>query len=206
MTVSTGNLSGWLQKGFDLYKANLVPLIVLGLVAFLVGAVTLGILALPMYAALIVVVLKLVDRQPASTEIGVLFADKSYWGQAIVFFVAVIGVQLAVAFTIGRIPFLGLLVKPLLSLAVSIATMFTVFLIADRKLAFWPAVTTSLNKVASNPVPYAIASVLAGVLSCLGLVLCGIGIVATMPLGVCIMAHVYRDAFSDDAPAAPAAP
>jgi hypothetical protein len=212
MAVSTDSLSGWVQKGFDLYKANLVPLIILGLVAFLVGAVTLGILALPMYAALIVVVLKLVDRQPTSTDIGVLFADTSCWGQAILFFFAIVGVQLVVAFTIGLVPFLGQLVQGAVTLALCFATMFALPLIADRKLAFWPAVTTSLNKVLSNPVPYAIAALVAYVLSSIGAVLCGIGIVVTMPLGVCIMAHVYRDAFSDGAPAAataappPAAP
>ena len=206
MAVSTDNLSGWLQRGFDLYKANLVPLIVLSLVAFVLSVVTLGILACPLYAALIVVVLKLVDRQPTSTDIGVLFADTSYWAQAILLFLAIVGVQLVVAFTIGLVPFLGQLVQAAVTLAICFATLFTLPLIADRKLAFWPAVTTSLNKVLSNPVPYAVAALVAYVLSSIGAVLCGIGIVVTMPLGVCIMAHVYRDAFGGGAPLAPPPP
>jgi uncharacterized membrane protein len=202
MTVSTSNLGGWLQKGFDLYKANLVPLVLLSLVGFVVGAVTLGILALPMAGAITIVVLKLADRQPTSTDVGVLFADTSHWTQAILFFIAVLVVELAVTFTIGLIPILGMLIKPVVSLVISFSTMFTLLLIVDRKLAWWPAVTTSLDKVMSNPAPYLIAALMALVLSCIGVVLCGIGIVVTMPIGVCIMAHVYRDAFGAGAPAA----
>ena len=206
MAVSTVNLGGWFQKGFDLYRANLVPLILLSLVGFLVGAFTLGILALPMYGALMLVVLKLVDRQPADTGIGALFADTSHWGQAILFFFALAIVHLVVAFTIGLVPFLGQLVQSLVSAVIGFVTMFTLFLIADRKLALGPAVTTSMAKVLSCPGPYLIAGLAALVLSGLGVLFFGIGIVVTLPLGVCIMAHVYRDAFADGIPAGTAVP
>ena len=41
-------------------------------------------------AAIILVVLKLVDQQKPSFEIGALFEDRSYWVQAILLFVAIL--------------------------------------------------------------------------------------------------------------------
>lgn len=202
MTVSMENLGSWIQKGFDLYKANLVPLITLSVVAFVATVVTLGILALPMYGAIILVVLKLVDQQKPSFEIGALFEDRSFWVQAILLFVAVLGVEIVFHYTLGKIPFLGGLLGMILGLAINIATMFSLFLIAERKMAFWPAVLASVDKVKANPVPLAILAVVSNVLG----FLCCIGGIVLAPFGFAIMAYVYRDVFREEAAPAAAAP
>jgi len=55
----------WFEKGFALYKQNIVPLILASLIALVLGTATLGILAGPMLAGLFLMVLAFHDgREP----------------------------------------------------------------------------------------------------------------------------------------------
>ncbi len=49
----------WMQKSFDLFKANIGPLILISLVALLLSSISMGILAGPMMAGLALVTLAL---------------------------------------------------------------------------------------------------------------------------------------------------
>jgi len=73
--------------------------------------------------------------------------------------------------------------------------MFGLYLIVDRKMSFWPASLASINLVKSNFFPFAGLMIVAGVLGYIGVIACGIGILVTLPLTVCIIAVAYRDLF-----------
>ena len=63
----------WIQAGFNLWKDNLALLIVAALIAILLSCVTVGILAGPMMAGLIMISLALVDKKEPKPQSGDVF-------------------------------------------------------------------------------------------------------------------------------------
>ena len=51
----------WIEAGFSLYKENFVVLVLANLIAAILSAVTLGILAGPMFAGLIIIILAIIS-------------------------------------------------------------------------------------------------------------------------------------------------
>ena len=182
-------------------------LIVAALVAVLLSCVTLGILAGPMMAGLVLIALQLVDQKGSKPEVGKVFQGFTYFLPAFLF-VLVWGAILVVAgLLLNLILCVGMVLAYALGLALSTLLMFGMFMIVDKGMAFWPASMASLNEVKSNFWPllgfYVVSSLLSGV----GSILCGIGVVITLPIGLCMCAVAYRELFpKGEAPAAPSAP
>ena len=52
----------------------------------------------------------------------------------------------------------------------------------------------------TNIWPFVGLGILVSIISAIGAVACGIGVIVTLPISVCIMAVVYRDIFSQPMP------
>jgi uncharacterized protein involved in cysteine biosynthesis len=186
------DFGGWIQKGFDLYKDNIGVLILAALIAVLLTTITGGILAGPMAAGLILIVLRLHDKSAPKPEVGDLFKGFEHFLQTFLFFL-VWGVLFFVAITIlNFVPCLGQLLAIALGFALPALLMFSLFLIVDKKMEFWPASMASLNKVKENPWPFLGLSVVSSIIGGLGTIACGIGIAVTLPIHICILAVTYR--------------
>lgn len=74
--------------------------------------------------------------------------------------------------------------------------MFSIPLIVDKKMAFWPAMQLSRAKVLQHPWRIGVLAACAGVLGGLGIIGFVIGIVLTLPLNYLIVLHLYEDIFS----------
>ena len=195
----------WIGKGFEIYKQNLGILIPAGLVAVLLSAVTVGILAGPMMVGLILIVLRLLDGAEPKPAVGDVFKGFSYFANSFLFCL-VWGLILFVAnLVLAFIPCVGMILSYALSLAVGTLIMFAPFLIAERNMAFWPASMESLNAVKPQVFPLLGLYVVASLIGSVGAILCGIGIVATLPITACILAVAYRE-YMAPAAAAPQAP
>ena len=55
--------SEWIERGFNLYKANFGTLVLASLIAWALSCVTVGILAGPMLAGLLLITLGLFDKK-----------------------------------------------------------------------------------------------------------------------------------------------
>ena len=53
----------WIESGFTLYKENIGLLIAVSAIALVISSVTVGILAGPMLAGVILITLKLIDKE-----------------------------------------------------------------------------------------------------------------------------------------------
>ncbi|HJZ13236.1 MAG TPA: hypothetical protein VJ521_13860 [Acidobacteriota bacterium] len=73
--------------------------------------------------------------------------------------------------------------------------MFTLPLIVDKKLDFWQAMEMSRKTVMRNFLKVLGLSILAGLISISGVLLCCIGVLLTMPIGFGAVAFAYEDLF-----------
>jgi uncharacterized membrane protein len=197
MTDLTNKFGDWIKEGFDLYKSNLGVLVLPSLIAFLLTGVTLGLLAGPMGAGMILIVLRLKDGSQPSPKAGDVFQGFQYFLPSFLFCIVWGAILFMGCLILGSIPCLGQVLSICFCFAASTFLMFGLFLIVDRKMDFWPASMASIEKVKPAFFPFLGLSVVASILGEIGVIACGIGIFITMPLYFTILAVTYRDVFTD---------
>ena len=190
----------WIQQGWELYKANIGIWIVASLLAIVISGATIGILSGPMMAGLAWMALSMVDRKDPKPQMGDVFKGFDYFLQSFLFFLVWGIIMLAISF-ISLIPCIGALVVIVVSITLHTALMFGLFLIVDKKMDFWPASMLSLNVVKPNFFPFLGLLVVAMLIGHVGAIACGIGVIVTMPITVCILAVAYRNVFGVQAAA-----
>ena len=189
----------WIEKGFNLYKENFGILVLASLIAVIVSAITVGILAGPMAAGVILIIFQLVDRKEPKPEVGTLFRGFDFFLHSFLFFV-IWGIAVFIASLIlGLVPCIGQLASLFVVFVAHALLMFGLFLIVDRKMEFWPASVESFNMVKRNFWPFLGFSIVSNLIGSIGAVACGIGVVFTLPIQVCILTVAYREIFDDKA-------
>ena len=193
----------WIENGFNLYKNNFGILVLASLIAVVLSAVTVGILAGPMFAGMLLITLGLFDKQEPRPEVGDVFKGFGYFLQSFLF-VIVWGIALLiVSFLLALVPCVGQLAALFVVYAAQAFLMFGLFLIVDEGMEFWPASMESINKVKTNFWPFLALSIVSGIIGGIGAILCGIGVVITLPIQATILTVAYREIFSGTvAPAA----
>lgn len=189
-------LNEWLVEGFHVYKEHFGVLLAASLLTVLLSILTAGILAGPLLAGMALMTLRLYDRAGNSVTAGNVFQGFRYFLPSFLFFLVWgFGVGLA-SVLLNLIPMLGQLGTLILVFGVFSLTMFGLFLIVDDKRAFWPASMGSIQAVIANLWPFLGFGAITLVVGQIGTILCGIGLVLTLPLQFCILAVAYREVFS----------
>jgi len=185
----------WIEKGFNLYKANFGILVLVSLIAGALSTVTLGVLAGPMTAGVLLITMSLFDSKEPKPEVGDLFKGFNYFLQTFLFCL-VWGVALFIAsFILNMVPCVGQLASICLFFIAGAFLMFGLFLIVDKEIDFWSASIESFNKVKTNFWPFLGLSVVAGIIGFIGVIACVIGLVFTYPIYFCILTVAYREVF-----------
>ena len=192
--------SEWIQQGWELYKANIGVWIVASLLVIVINVATLGLLGGPMMAGLVWMALVLVDRKDPKPQMGDVFKGFDCFLQSFLFYLVWGIIMLAISL-VSLIPCVGTLVVIVVSITLHTALMFGLFLIVDKKMDFWPASMLSLNVVKPNFFPFLGLLVVAMLIGHVGAIACGIGVIVTMPITVCILAVAYRNVFGVQAAA-----
>lgn len=185
----------WIDAGFTLYKNNFVVLILTGLISVILSAVTMGILAGPMFAGLFIITLGLFDKKEPKPEIGDVFKGFQYFLDSFLFLLIWGAIALALSLVLSLIPCAGQILSVIVSIVIGTFIMFGLCLIVDRKMNFWDASMASINLVKLNFLPFAGLLIIAKVLGSIGLIACGIGVVITLPITFCILVVAYRNLF-----------
>ena len=195
-------IGDWVSRGFELYKSNIGTMIAAGAIAMVLSAVTMGILGGPMMAGLIMIVLATLRKQEPKPGAGDVFKGFEVFANAFLFVL----VFFLVGLVLNVIPLLGQLLYVVYSLGVGTLVMFGLFLIADRRMAFWPAAMASIEKVKPNFWPFLGLYVVSCIIGSLGMILCGIGVLITIPIHFCIMSVAYSEVFAPGAETASCVP
>jgi hypothetical protein len=186
----------WIDRGFKLYQANFVLLILSALVAVLVSTFSLMILAGPMIIGLCMITLRLVDEEELAPSPGDLFQGFSKFLDGFLYAFILTLAIIVLNLVLGVIPCLGTLAAVFASLVISALVMFAPFKIADSSTPFWPACQESIEIVKVSFWPFLGLYLVASLLGQLGMVLCGIGLFLTLPLTFCILGVAYRDVYT----------
>ncbi len=193
----------WIERGFALYKQNLSTLILAGLIAVVLGSVTVGILAGPMLAGVLLITLGLFDNAQPKPEFTTVFRGFDYFLNSLLFLL-VWGVALFIlSLILGLIPCIGQIVSVFAVLIAQALLMFGLFLIVDQHMAFWPASRASFDMVKTNFWPFLGFSIVASIIGSIGAIAFGIGLAVTLPIQACILTVAYRDVFGRAQTAAP---
>jgi uncharacterized membrane protein len=192
-----GKFGDWIKEGFDLYKQNLSVLILSSLIAYALTVVTLGILGGPMFAGLIKIVLRLHDKEQPPPTVGDVFQGFHYFLPSFLFTLVWGLIFGAGACILGFVPCIGPLIAIALTLAGVAFLMFGFYLIVDQGMDFWPASMASIEKVKPDFFPFLGLYLVAAIIGELGVLACGIGVFATMPICFAILAVTYRDVFAE---------
>ncbi len=195
----------WIEQGFSLYKANFGLLVLATLVAFVLSTVTLGILAGPFFAGLLMITLRLVDGTEPPPAVGDVFGGFSCFLHSFLFVLVWFVVMLIGATLLGLVPCVGQIASVFFSYALQALLLFALFLIAEHKMDFWSASTRSIEVVKTNFWPFLALTIVVGIIGSLGAIACGIGIVFTAPIAFCVYTVAYREVFGGG-PAATQAP
>lgn len=185
----------WIEKGFNLYKENFGVLVLASLIAFALTAVSVGVLAGPMMAGILLITLALFDKKEPKPEVGDVFKGFGYFLDSFLFILLWgVGV-LVVSLILAIVPCIGQLASLFLIYAVQTFLVFGMFLIVDKQTDFWPASMESINKVKPSFWPFLGLCIVAGLIGSIGAIACGIGVVLTVPIQACILTVAYRDVF-----------
>lgn len=185
--------SEWVQQGFDVYKANLPILILCALIAVVISVASVGILLGPMMAGMLMVALKLFDRVEPAPDVGALFQGFNVFVPALLYTLALTVISIVLSLVLSLLPCFGTILGIFLSSALQAITLFALPYIVEKNLDAVSAIKASIEQIKPAFWPMLGFTLVIGILSQLGAIACGIGVVVTLPLYFTSLAAAYRD-------------
>lgn len=190
------NLGVAFSSGWDVYKNNFGPLFLGMLIVCLLGAVTCGICAAPLICGLFMMILKFLRNSEPKPTAGNVMDGFQKFGAAFLSVLVIGIISFAVEAIVCQIPFVGIVLSYIISVAMSAASTWSLLLVADKNATFGEAIGTSVQLMTKGPFwGFVLVSFVAGIVGALGIVACGIGVLFTMPLAMCIMVAAYEEAY-----------
>jgi predicted Ser/Thr protein kinase len=99
------------------------------------------------------------------------------------------------SFVVDTLTWLGFLCLIVPGVYLMVAWMWTLPLIIDKRLDFWPAMQTSMKVVNKNWWKFLLAFVVFGLVAFSGVVACGFGVFITIPIGMAALMYAFEDVF-----------
>jgi hypothetical protein len=191
MALRTIDIGAELGNGWRLFQANMGTLVLAGVIATVVSAVTCGILGGPLAAGMFLVVRRLLKNDPVKPQAGDVFKGLDFFVQSLllVIFAVVAGCILAWIPVVGQ----------LAGIAIGAVMMWALAFVAYQKLTAVDALKKVFEHTKNGEftVPLLFA-VIASLISGLGVLACGVGIFFTIPLAYCMMACCYESLFGGE--------
>jgi MFS family permease len=178
-----------IQQSFDLYKNNFGTLLLAGLVAGLLSAITLGILAGPLFGGFLVLCQKLSRGEKG--EVSEVFAHFDKFLPTFLVTLVVFAASLAL-YIIAFVPFIGWIVQLVVSPIIGLLYFLALGFVVDKNMKPFDAIKSSINVYASEPVLLWIYALIFGILSSIGAIIFFVGIILTLPFGIVGYAIAYQ--------------
>lgn len=184
-----------ISRVFDVWFKNVVVLAVPMLLAILIGGITIFILAGPMMAGMAFICLKLLRGEKA--EIGDVFSKFDKFVPALILCL-IGGVAGCALGAVSMIPVLGSLIAIAAGPLLSAGVIFGLCGIVDKNLDFGPATKEAIDRIKVKPLETWLAALIFDVLSGVGFIACGIGVLVTLPISVLGMTIIYLEGAGAD--------
>ena len=176
-----------ISRGWALFKDNMGLLIVVNLLGLVLASCTCGVLAGPMMVGDVLIIRRLLKKDPVTPQVGDVFKGFERFLDAFLWGLVLSIVTSVVTFTVvGLAVMAGIIQIGLMHIAIG-------------GLSFSDTLNRVFNEIATKPFwMLVLVCFIASLLSCLGVFLCGIGIVLTMPIMTCIAVCAYDTAYGGE--------
>ena len=184
------NLEKNLQNSIDLYLNNFGIIFIATLVASILSVISIGILTGPLFGGLMVLNLKILRDRPV--VLNEIFAHFSKLLPTLILSL----VSGICSFIAGKIPFIGPFVSIVWSPFILIITSFAIILVIEKEFTPIAAVKEGIAYFKTDPLVIWIYALIASILSAIGLIIFGIGVLLTIPFATICMSVAYHE-YSD---------
>jgi len=180
------NLGSWISRGWDMITADMGPFLLLGLIYIAIIAVASGtvigelLVIGPLQVGFFIIIFGKMRGNPIN--IGDIAKGFNFFVAAVLSNI-LIGVFSAVGFLLCIIP--GIIVASLY--------IFTPAIIAEKNLDFWEAMEESRKLAKDHLFEMILFVIILAVINLIGFLLCGIGVIFTMPLTFAATAIGYDE-------------
>ena len=191
-------------EGWNMFKENMGVCILSVLVAGIVSGVTFGICAGPLTCGVYMILRRLAKKSEPKPTVGDVFKGFDLFLQAFLL-LFICGIVYCVAqVVLMLIPVVGWLVLMLLCFVYGPVITWSLMLVANRGMKWNEAVGLVLKSTFGGKFTMPIVlGIVAGFVGGLGVILCGIGLIFTLPFSLCVYAAAYEQVFGDESAAAP---
>jgi len=186
----------WVQEGFNLYKDNLVLILICTIIAVVVSSCSFLILAAPMGVAYYRILSRLYKKSEPAPEIGDMLKGFDNFAQSILFFVIIFVIGMIVSFILNLLP-LQVITSYAFNLVFGTAIMFSMPLIALRNTETIPAIQESVEVSKLNFTQLLLFMFISSIVSSAGILLLGFGIFLTIPVAPCAIIVAYHNIFGN---------
>ena len=178
----------WLTEGWNLYRSEMVEMIILALIFIGAMAILKFTLIGPalLYGPLLCGIYYVIFQKMRGNKMNIGDIAKG---------LSVFLPALLASLVISIFTSIGFMLLIIPGFFVTAAYMFTFPLIMDRGMDFWDAMETSRKKVMEKFVAFTLFVFLVAVVGVSGVILLGFGIILTLPFALCTLAVAYRDVF-----------
>lgn len=184
--AKTVKIGEWISGGWELVKSDLWNFIILtlifGVISFIAGYTYIGSLIIsgPLVCSYYYIIFN--KMRGGKVNIGDLTKGFNF------FVPALLACIIITIFTV-----IGLIFCIVPGLIIGAMYQFTFPLIVDKKLGFWEAMEESRKIIWPHIFQFTIFIIVLGLINILGVLLCCIGILITLPIYFCSLACAYRD-------------
>lgn len=217
------NFGEWFERALAVFKVQWLPLVVIyaalsvavgvpcalvqellqahPLLVLLVQLVVIVSVVGPMTVGIARYVLQLFGNPDQSVDLGVAFratlGGYRQFKDAALLFLVIGGAFFVAHYALALFlwDFLATLAAIVVGFFVGTAAMFSIWMMAEHHCGFQAALVGSWSAVKDNFHVFLVFHLMAFGVGIAGLVGCGIGVVATMPLYFCLMAVAFREVF-----------
>jgi len=176
-----------LQVSLNIYFKNFGTLFSAGLVAWLLSALTLGILSGPLLGGFLILNLKIIRGKGGNFK--EIFAHFDKFAPTLVISVIVFALTMA----IGIIPFLGIPISLAVSPFIGLAASFALITVMEKNSEPIAALKESIAIIKTDPAMFWVYGIVMGILSGVGAIVFLVGIIITLPLAPIGMAVAYNE-------------
>jgi len=177
---SNFNIGFYIKDGFTMVKNNPVAFIFGNLILMIINIATMGLLIGHWYAGIYIMVNKI--KKGETLDFGDAFAG---FNNFIPNFVA--GLIFSISIGIGSM----LCIIP--AFIVGGILLYIIPLVALREESISDAITLSKNEAMTALVNHIVFFLVISIISTAGIILCGVGVILTVPIGIAAMASAYED-------------
>ena len=197
--MGTVKIGDAISAGWNIYKDNF-GLVFLGcLITWLVSAVSCNVCLGPLLCGMFMVLARIIKKSEPKPEVGDVFKGFDKFLPAFLL-VLVCGICYFVLQCILLIiPIIGWILLFIVAFAYGPILTWALMLIANRDMKWTEAVGFVLKATFNGKFTMPIVlGILAGIIGGAGIVVCGIGLLFTMPLALCIYAAAYEQVFGGE--------